>query len=149
MPASTNDEAASAVRLRDVLLEGARILDETARLCEEQRQALIANDSGRLGELSERAETLAARFRMIESARRELIEIEGVDTEAIVDARRRLTESAAAAAVAAASCSELLARSSAATAALRRVVESAESAGYLPSGEPRARDISRILEKRA
>lgn len=149
MSASTNDEVASAERLRDVLLEGARILDETARLCEEQRQALIVNDSGRLGELSERAETLAARFRMIESARQQLVETDGVDPEGMADARRRLSESAAAAAVAAARCSELLARSSAATAALRRVVESAESAGYLPSGEPQARDISRILEKRA
>lgn len=172
-------------RLETVLEEAARIFQEITALCMEQRTALLANDAGALARLNERAETLAARFRLLESARCELtaaaapaptggeggpISSTGSATSgttsagravvpassgslasraALDAAHRRLVEEAASAALAAAGNAEILARASAATSAIRRVLEGAVSAGYLPSGEHRVPPSSSVVERRA
>ena len=148
--------------LESVFDEGTRIFGEITHLCVDQRTAIAANDTGRLGQLGERAETLAARFRLLESARIALQRELGLPDDVSVmagpamqpgtrlgEARRRLTEAAAGAALAASSNAELLFRTSAATAALRRLLEGAMSAGYLPNGEHRPAHRSAVLEKLA
>jgi len=154
-------------RLETVLDEAARIFQEITALCLEQRAALLANDATALARLNERAETLAARFGLLESARRELTPAPpdplasptslatpaahpGHTSRAALDAaRRRLVEEAASAALAAAGNAEILARASAATSAIRRVLDGAVSAGYLPSGEHRVPPSSSLVERRA
>ena len=73
-----SDPAGAASRLTAIFEEGVRIFHEVAQLCVEQRTAVIRNDIDRLGHLTERAETLAARFRLLESARNALMEECGI-----------------------------------------------------------------------
>ena len=132
-----------------VLEESARILDEVTALCVEQRDALARKNVDRLLVLGERAETLAARFRILEGARRVLEASGALDDPTIASARAALTDAAARAALAAASCADLLARTSAASAAVRRVLDGAQSAGYLPNGDVRPGAGPRQMEKTA
>ncbi len=157
MPDLAREPAGEPVPASTSLLEeGARILNEIAELCAQHRAALAAHDSETLVALTERAETLSARFRLLESARQGIGggesfsgEEPAIESEAREEARRQLSEAAATAALAASSCADLLARTSAATVALRRVIEGAASAGYLPNGDLRPARRSVLLEKRA
>lgn len=136
-------------RAEAVFDEGAKIFDEIAALCEEQREALARRDLDRLDALAERAETLGARFRLLECARPAIAAGDLPGTPSERAARERLAGAAARAAVAASGCADLLARSSAATAALQRVLDGAQSAGYLPTGETPAEPGPRRLERTA
>jgi len=152
-------------RLSAIYDEVARIFHEIAQLAVDQSSAIVRNDTVRLSHLAERAETLAARFRLLESARLGLAAAGGPYAElvggdladgpgsegprALHDAKRRLTEAATDAALAASQCAEFLARTSAATAAIHRVLEGAASAGYLPNGELRGQPRSAFIERRA
>lgn len=132
-----------------VLEESARILDEVAALCVDQRDALARKDVDRLVALGERAETLAARFRILEGARRLLDATGALDDPGLAKARASLAEAAARAALAASSCADLLARASAASAAVRRLLDGAQGAGYLPSGDVRPLPGPRQMETTA
>lgn len=136
-------------RAEAVLEEGARIFDEIAALCATQREALARHDLDALAALAERAETLASRFRLLECGRTALEAAGALDDPALARSRGVLTEAAARAALAASSCADLLARSSSASAALLRVLEGAESAGYLPNGEVRPTRRPRKMETTA
>jgi hypothetical protein len=156
VPVSENDVALDAAGLRTILEEATRIFGEVNELCREQRAALVACDTQKIVSLTERAETLAARFRLLESARgailrlRERGEQGGPRGNAALDRQfQELTRVVSTAALAASGNADLLARSSAATAAIRRVLEGAVSAGYLPTGEHRVPPRSTLLEERA
>lgn len=72
MASPPRDLEGGATRLTAIYEEGVRIFHEIAQLCVDQRSALVRNDADRLGQLAERAETLGARFRLLESARRDM-----------------------------------------------------------------------------
>jgi hypothetical protein len=151
--------AVDPARMEAILEEGVRIFTEITGLCVDQRAAIARNDTDRLLALGERAETLAARFHLLETAwsgfegagafPQEQDEAGHAMPEPVRDASRRLAEAAATAALAASQSAELLARTSTATTAIRRVIEGAMSAGYLPNGEHRPVPRSVLLEKRA
>ena len=151
MPSPASEQGGDLRPLEAVLDEGTRIFREIVLLCADQRLALAKNDTQALVLLNERAETLAARFRLLESAREGLFGrgAEAVTSPAVERARRRLSEAVAAAALAASESAELLARTSAATAAIHRVIDGAMSAGYLPDGTHRPTPRSAFLETRA
>jgi hypothetical protein len=123
------------------LIEGqAELFGEIGQLTAEHRRALLAADEDTLHALATQAETLAARFRMLEGQRLRMgTEVEDAAGESVVGrARERLLGAVEEVVRDRSVTAALMRRGAQHTDALARAFGLALSGAYLPSGSPAA-----------